>query len=428
MKKLILISFILGMLFFSCSEDPANSDNTNNGIPKINSIIPNPQNITTTEVVSLTCLAEDPDGDALNFVWSYNFGSVSGSGSNVDWQAPDSAGSYSIVCTVTDTKGGLAIDSVIIEVIQGNSAPQINSLIAEYDSIQTNNSVTLTCDATDADGDLLTYNWSVNIGTISGSGNSVSWIATDSLDTFEITCTVSDGYGGQTSQSLFIKTFMPPIPTEGLIAYYPFDGNARDESGNNNDGILMGNADAQDGTLDLGNNAEDRVYLPYSTLEGLTNFTISSWLKIDVVHEGGANAWLDGATSSNHNAFGFWYSNVSSVYETWRFIFDGVGYHFDPDATIKDLDWHHVAVVRDGAYAYLYIDGIQSGSRLAVPQTPIQIDQDGLFLGQEQDALGGSFHTIDCWAGEMDNVRFYSRNLTPDEIEALFNEPHSDMN
>jgi len=427
MKKIILLNLFILLLVLGCSEDPAESDKNSNSDPTINSIIPSPQNITTTEVVSLTCLAEDPDGDVLNFIWSNNFGYISGSGSNVDWQAPDSAGSYSIICTVTDTKGGIATDSVSIQVIQGNFAPQINSLAADLDSILTNESVSLTCDATDPDGDPLSYSWSVDIGTISGSGSFVTWIATDSVGTFEITCTVSDGNGGQVNQSIFIKTYIPPVPTNGLIAFYPFDGNARDESGNNNDGILMGMADAQDGTLDLGNNAEDRVYLPYSSLNGLTNFTLASWLKIDVIHAGGANAWIDGATSTQHNAFGMWYQNSTTINETWRFIFDGVGYQFDPDPSMKDLDWHHVAVVRDGAYAYLYIDGILSGSRIDVPQNPVIIDNGGLFLGQEQDALGGGFHINDCWAGEMDNVRFYNRNLTPYEIEILFNEPHSDI-
>ena len=427
MKKLIIFSLLIAGLM-SCSEDPANADKNSNGVPQISSIIPNPQNVATTEVTSLTCLAQDPDGDALNFTWSYDHGMVSGSGSNVDWQAPDSAGFYSIVCTVTDNKGGLAVDSVMIQVIPGNSSPQINALTADFDSIKTNDSVGLNCSATDNDGDQLTYSWSADVGTISGSGNSVTWVSTDSVGSFEIICTVSDGNGGQTNQSIFITTFIPPVPTNGLVAFYPFEGNARDESGNNYDGTLMGNADAQDGTLDLGNNAVDRVYLPYASLNGLTSFTLAAWLKIDVIHEGGLNVWIDGATSGNHNSFGLWYSNESSaIYEQWRFIFNGTGYQFDADPTMKDLNWHHVAVVRDGAYAYLYIDGIQSGSRIDVPQNPIVIDNGGLFIGQEQDALGGSFHQTQSWAGEMDNVRFYNRNLTPDEIESLFNEEHSDM-
>jgi len=30
------------------------------------------------------------------------------------------------------------------------------------------------------------------------------------------------------------------IPTSGLVAYWPFNGNANDESGNKNDGIVYG--------------------------------------------------------------------------------------------------------------------------------------------------------------------------------------------
>ena len=30
------------------------------------------------------------------------------------------------------------------------------------------------------------------------------------------------------------------IPTSGLIAYYPFNGNANDESGNSNNGSVLG--------------------------------------------------------------------------------------------------------------------------------------------------------------------------------------------
>jgi hypothetical protein len=93
---------------------------------------------------------------------------------------------------------------------------------------------------------------------------------------------------------------------------------------------------------------------------------------------------------------------------------------------IEDLNWHHVAVKRDGAFAYLYIDGNQVGARISVNADPISVAPDGLFLGQEQDAIGGSFDQRQSWAGEMDNVRFYNRPLSADEIQRLYNEAHSD--
>ena len=32
------------------------------------------------------------------------------------------------------------------------------------------------------------------------------------------------------------------VPTDGLVAWYPFNGNANDESGNENDGEIMASA------------------------------------------------------------------------------------------------------------------------------------------------------------------------------------------
>ena len=41
--------------------------------------------------------------------------------------------------------------------------------------------------------------------------------------------------------SLLIATVLQAqIPTDGLVAWYPFNGNANDESGNGNDGTVNG--------------------------------------------------------------------------------------------------------------------------------------------------------------------------------------------
>ncbi|NIR96331.1 MAG: hypothetical protein GWO08_22660, partial [Gammaproteobacteria bacterium] len=139
-------------------------------------------------------------------------------------------------------------------------------------------SVTLTCNATDPDGDALTFNWEVEHGQITGSGNPVDWTAPDSQGTYTVICKVSDGISGEVSESLFIAVTEPVLPTDGLLAYYPFNGTARDESGNNKDGVLMGAATANE-VLKIDDNASDRLWLPYGIVDGLTNFTVSAWLK-----------------------------------------------------------------------------------------------------------------------------------------------------
>ena len=75
------------------------------------------------------------------------------------------------------------------------------------------------------------------------------------------------------------------VPSNGLIGYWPFNGNANDESGNGNDGTVngatltadrFGNANSAY-TFGLGN----YIQVPYiSALDNLNDFTISLWVKI----------------------------------------------------------------------------------------------------------------------------------------------------
>ena len=65
---------------------------------------------------TLTCLAEDADGDNLDYTWQSSYGSISGNGSTVIWTAPDSSGKYTITCIVEDGNGGRTEDYVIVSV------------------------------------------------------------------------------------------------------------------------------------------------------------------------------------------------------------------------------------------------------------------------------------------------------------------------
>ena len=44
------------------------------------------------------------------------------------------------------------------------------------------------------------------------------------------------------STTLFAQTPPSYIPTNGLVGWWPFNGNANDSSGNGNNGVLSGNA------------------------------------------------------------------------------------------------------------------------------------------------------------------------------------------
>jgi len=76
-----------------------------------------------------------------------------------------------------------------------NQKPQIQSLSANPSTIKVNDETTLTCVATDPDGDNLTVSWTAPSGTFPNGnvGTSVKWKAPNNIGVYSITATVSDG-------------------------------------------------------------------------------------------------------------------------------------------------------------------------------------------------------------------------------------------
>ena len=85
-----------------------------------------------------------------------------------------------------------------------NQPPVIDSLTSQWRQVKKAMAVPIECAARDPDGDDLSYAWSATGGSISGEGAAVSWIAPDAYDTYTITVTVTDGEGGQDTESLEI--------------------------------------------------------------------------------------------------------------------------------------------------------------------------------------------------------------------------------
>ncbi|MFW6126421.1 MAG: hypothetical protein ACOC58_04880, partial [Chloroflexota bacterium] len=81
------------------------------------------------------------------------------------------------------SRWGVMILAVVVLLLVGccpaaNNAPQISSLAADPSTVEPSGNTTLSCVATDADGDPLTYTWSYSgpsVGTIAGTGSTVDW-------------------------------------------------------------------------------------------------------------------------------------------------------------------------------------------------------------------------------------------------------------
>jgi hypothetical protein len=185
--------------------------------PTIASLEAEPERILTSGKSQIVCTASDSDGDELSYDWSASGGEIRGEGAEITWTAPDSAGSYDVTVTVTDGRGGELMDDITITV-RGNEPPIITGLTTDTDWSTPYGTIQVTCNASDPDGDELSYEWSATAGSISGTGTFVSWTAPEETGTYYITAVVKDGHGEEDTKSvtLGVATGNPPI-IESLI-------------------------------------------------------------------------------------------------------------------------------------------------------------------------------------------------------------------
>jgi hypothetical protein len=171
-----------------------------------------PERVLPSRSCQIVCNATDRDGDELSYNWSASGGDITGMGPEVTWIAPDSEGSYDVTVIVTDGRGGEVMDYVIIEV-RANRPPTIASLVADADWTTPSGSISVTCDASDPDGDELSYEWSTTGGDISGTGAVVNWAAPQEVGIYHITVVAKDGHGREGTRSVILSVATGTPPT-----------------------------------------------------------------------------------------------------------------------------------------------------------------------------------------------------------------------
>jgi hypothetical protein len=94
-----------------------------------------------------------------------------------------------------------------------NNEPTIASLEPDAEQVVPLGSIHVVCSASDPDGDELSYDWSATAGEIHGAGEMATWVAPVSQGTYGVAVVVTDGNGGQATDSVTIavRTNDPPI-------------------------------------------------------------------------------------------------------------------------------------------------------------------------------------------------------------------------
>jgi hypothetical protein len=186
--------------------------------PAITSLKAEPERVIPRGSCQIVCNATDHDGDELSYNWSASGGGITGEGATITWTAPNSVGSYNVTVIVIDGHGGAVTDYVTITV-KTNRSPIINSLIADADWTLPSGSLNITCDASDPDGDDLSYEWTATGGNITGTGPEVTWTAPQAVGIYDITVVVRDSHGSLDTKMLPISVApeQPPIIEDLLI-------------------------------------------------------------------------------------------------------------------------------------------------------------------------------------------------------------------
>ncbi len=257
-----------------------------------------------------------------------------------------------------------------------------------------------------------------------GSVIKVSSLAEDGVNLAESIYAV--GYSKwKTEFRIKVNGYEPPIPTEGLVAYYPFNGNAKDESGNGNDGTVNGNTAFTDGvfgsSISLGSSPLSNFEIPNSALYNLTDFSISLWVNINQFNTTGDrpfNTIISAASTSHDNHFLFLYSRNSLDFRTY-FINAQVIPNRNTDYNIKPNQWSNLVIVRKGGNCSIYLNSVE----ILNYRPPFYIlKPDRVILGQDLDCVTGCIEDNQSLKGKIDQLRIYNQALSPTEILALYNE------
>ncbi len=86
-----------------------------------------------------------------------------------------------------------------------NRPPEIMTVTASTDRIEPFSICDLECQATDPDGDVLTYVWSASSGDIYGNGASVKWGSPVSEGLYRVSVVVEDVSGGRAEHSVSLR-------------------------------------------------------------------------------------------------------------------------------------------------------------------------------------------------------------------------------
>jgi hypothetical protein len=218
------------------------------------------------------------------------------------------------------------------------------------------------------------------------------------------------------------------VPQNGLVGWWPFNGNANDESGNGNNGTVNGATLTTDrfGNVNqaYGFDGNDWIECAYNPLfnVGIGSFSIACW-----ANRFGGNPFQHLVT---RNQITVWPNALCSY--TLRYEYSGIAFFSagNPNTNnailfaqnIPNLNlWNHIVAVFNAQdfTSTIYINGILATFSSINPNIQNYDNGGGLFFGVEHPTValpsGPQFLN-----GSLDDIGIWNRALTECEIQDLY--------
>ena len=207
------------------------------------------------------------------------------------------------------------------------------------------------------------------------------------------------------------------IPTNGLVAWWPFNGNADDESGNNNNGIVYGPTLTSDRF-----NSPSSAYLfdggtdliATSTQQSSTNtYTVSFWTQVDSIYP----AWLIVHGGNQAGAISYSFDNgvrmqIDGVFR--QYVYNGSQNWGGTDTAVTGANqWYNIVFSLNSTGMKMYVNGSLSYHD---PTVTTNQNLNGYWR------IGGCTHPghVSLF-GKIDDIGIWNRTLDSLEIFNLFN-------
>jgi hypothetical protein len=238
-----------------------------------------------------------------------------------------------------------------------------------------------------------------------------------------------------TSGSEHAQAQQPGFLTDGLVAYYPFNGNANDESGNGRHGVKRGsNVDQMVPSVDRFGTEGASLRFPGNGYVDVRNLGITQpgksprsfffWARLEHPQQSQVFAFSTGTGGPTGGRSMDWRfaplppngASVGAEMMNWG---RDTGVASAPVTNLITGAWEHWGAVYDGTQLLFFRNGLpvatQNGTNLGYDTSG-----DQALIGEQNDYRNPVTGSASCFKGLMDDMRFYSRALSTAEVKALY--------